>query len=40
MRGQSLAAQQMVDNLGKLIDEVIMTAPNALLVVTRIPAVQ
>jgi len=35
--GQSLTAQQMADNLGKLIDKVISTAPNALLVVGLIP---
>jgi lysophospholipase L1-like esterase len=35
--GKSLTAQQMADNLGKLIDSVISTAPNALLVVSGIP---
>jgi hypothetical protein len=35
--GKSLTAQQMADNLGKLMDSVISTAPNALLVVSKIP---
>jgi hypothetical protein len=35
--GKSLTAQQMADNLAKLIDSVISTAPNALLVVSKIP---